>query len=121
MDILAYILIVNLLLAFKLWWDKRAKDSGRIINHGLSAAIDGLLYTLSAWFLFGWDAGGWIVLAIGYRWLSFDILFNIINGWKWDHYGTSSKLDKFLLSIGKFHLLPKMLLIILGILIIIFA
>jgi hypothetical protein len=116
-----FIIIVNLILVFKLFWDTIAKDSGRIINHSLSAAIDGLLYTLSAWVCFGWDAGGWIVLAIGYRWIVFDILFNIINGWKWNHYGTSSKLDKFLLSLGNFHLVPKILLIAIGILLIIFV
>lgn len=116
-----FINIVTILLLFKIWWDKRAKDSGRIINHSLSAAIDGLLYTLSAWFLFGWDSGGWIVLAIGYRWLLFDISFNLVNGWKWNHYGLSSKLDKFLHSLGKFHLLPKIFIIALGIILIIFT
>ena len=113
-----FILIVNILLGFKLWWDKRAKDSGRIINHLLSAAIDGFIYTISAWFFFGWDAGGWIILGIGYRWIVFDIIFNLINGWKWNNYGKSSRLDRFLLSLGDFHLLPKILLIITGLLLI---
>lgn len=119
MNILIYFCIFLVLLAFKLWWDKRAKDSGRIINHTLSAAIDGILYTVPAWFLFGWSCGGWILLLISLRWLLFDILFNLINGWKWNNYGTSSKLDKFLHSLGPFHLVPKVLLVITAIILII--
>ena len=117
-----YILIINVLLGFKLWWDWRAKNiHKRIINHELSAAIDGLLYTVSAWFCFGWYAGGWIVLAIGYRWIMFDLIFNLINDWEWNHYGSSSKLDKFLLNLGDFHLVPKLITLAIGILLIIFT
>ena len=113
-----FIIIVNVLLAFKLWWDYRAKNKGRIINHGLSAGIDGLIYVISAWFLFGFDAGGWIVIAIGYRWIFFDLLFNKLNGWKWNHYGRSSWQDRQLKKLGKYHLIPKFALIIIGIIII---
>lgn len=114
--ILYFAIIVNLLLAFKLWWDYRAKNKKhRIINHGLSAAIDGLIYTVSAWFLFGFDAGGWILLAIGYRWIMFDFLFNKLNDDDWDHYGLSSKLDRFMRVLGKWHLVPKILTIVLAV------
>ena len=121
MEILIYILIVNALLAFKLWWDKRAKTKGRIINHSLSAAIDGLIYSVSAWFCFGWDAGGWIVVAIAYRWILFDLIFNAINEWEWNHYGSSSRLDRWLTRLDKWHLAPKIILLIFGIIIILFA
>jgi hypothetical protein len=118
MAVLIYILVFSLALGFKLFWDKRAKDSGRIINHSLSAAIDVVIYTLTAFICFGWDAGGWIVAALGLRWLLFDILFNLINGWAWGNYGTSSDLDKFLTKLGKWHLVPKIVLIILGVILI---
>ena len=113
-----FIVAVNLLLGFKLWWDKRAKDSGRIINHLLSAAIDGCFYVFLAWYCTGWDAGGWIIIAIGYRWIMFDLLFNILNKDPWNHYGNSSWLDKQLKRCGKWHLVPKILLILIGIIII---
>jgi hypothetical protein len=114
-------LIFLVLLIFKLYWDKRAKNKGRIINHPLSAAIDGLIYIISAWFLFGWDAGGWIVLAIALRWILFDILFNVINDWEWNHYGSSSRLDRWLTRLDVWHLAPKVILLIFGIVIIIFT
>lgn len=114
-----FIIIVNTLLVFKLWWDKRAKDSGRIINHSLSAAIDVFIYTISGWFLFGWDAGGWILSAIGYRWIMFDLLFNLVNNDSWNHYGKSSCTDRFLIKLGKFHLVPKICLILLSAILII--
>lgn len=60
------------------------------------------------------------MLAIGLRWLLFDLFFNLINDWEWNNYGSSSKLDKFLLNLGDFHLLPKIALIVLGIILIIF-
>lgn len=111
-----FILIINVLLVFKLWWDFRAKKSGRIINHEFSALVDGIIYLVSGWLLFGFlDLAGWFILAVGYRWLTFDLFFNLINKDKWNHYGRSSKLDRFLLKLGKFHLLPKILLIMIGI------
>jgi len=119
-EVIFYILIVNGLLRFKLWWDWRAKNiKKRVINHSLSAAIDTFIYLVSSWYLFGWDAGGWLILALGYRWLMFDIFFNLSNKDEWWHYGDSSKLDKFLVAMGNFHLVPKIALIILGITIII--
>jgi len=86
-------------LVFKLFWDKRAKDSGRIINHTQSAAIDGVIYALSIFFLSGVDyieMGILFVLLCDMRWILFDIGFNMINGDKWNHTGNSSGLDVFL-------------------------
>ena len=121
MEVLIYLSIFTILLGFKLWWDWRAKSRGRIINHFRSALIDGLIYGISGYLLFGWRFIGWFVLVIGIRWLLFDFFFNLINGWEWNHYGSSSKLDKFLLNFGDFHLLPKFGLILIGIILIIFT
>lgn len=119
-ELAIYTLIVNALLAFKLWWDYRAKKSGRIINHFQSATIDGLLYAVAAYFLFDLQlAISMFLFAVGYRWIFFDLIFNKINGWKWNHYGTSSKLDLFLAKCGKWHFLVKLIPIILGVLIIV--
>ena len=85
-------------LCFKLFWDKRAKDSGRIINHTLSAAIDGTIYAASIIIFIGYSLVSISVffLTIILRWTLFDIAFNIINGWKWNHTGNSAWLDLFL-------------------------
>ena len=117
---IAFILIVNALLIFKLWWDYRAKNvKHRIINHEQSAAIDGVIYIVSAWLLIGFPvAAGWVILAVGYRWVMFDIIFNLLNKWKWNHYGKSSRLDRFLGKMGAWHLAPKTALIVLGIVLI---
>ena len=120
MEAIIFIVVFLILLGFKLWWDKRAKDSGRIINHFRSALIDGLIYGGSGYLLFQWGFIGWFVLVVGLRWLLFDLLFNRINGWKWNHYGSSSKLDNFLLNLGDFHLVPKLGTLALGIILIIF-
>jgi len=120
MNELIYIGVFILLLIFKLWWDYRAKNvKKRIINHELSALIDGTIYLVSGWFLLGWSVGGWLILVVGLRWLLFDIIFNMLNGWRWDHYGRSSGVDRFLIKMGKFHLAPKIGLILLGIILII--
>jgi len=122
MEVLIYLSIFSILLAFKLWWDWRAKTKKkRIINHFRSALIDGLVYGISGYLLFEWRFIGWFVLVIGLRWILFDFFFNLINGWEWNHYGSSSKLDKFLINLGDFHLLPKIGIIITGILLIIFT
>ena len=120
MGVLIYLSIFSILLCFKLWWDWRAKTKQkRIINHFRSALIDGLIYGITGYLLFKWEFYGWFVLVIGLRWLLFDFFFNLINDWEWNHYGSSSKLDKFLLNLGDFHLLPKIGIIITGILLII--
>jgi len=122
MEILIYLSIFTALLGFKLWWDWRAKNKKkRIINHFRSAAIDAFIYGISGYLLFGWQFYGWLVLSLGLRWLLFDLFFNIINDWEWNHYGSSSKLDKFLLNFGDFHLLPKFGIILIGIILILFT
>lgn len=96
MEITIYILIVNLLLFFKLWWDKRAKDSGRVINHALSSAIDSFIFFIAGFFLFGigTNLGGFFIASLGYRWLMFDLGFNLINGWHWSNCGDSGFIDQ---------------------------
>ena len=58
---------------------------------------------------------GWIVSAAAFRWIAFDILFNIIQGWEWTHYGKSAWLDKQLTKLGRWHLVPKIILLLTGI------
>jgi hypothetical protein len=64
--------------------------------------IDGCIYVVSSLFLFNdwFDAIGFVVMASGYRWLVFDLLFNWLNGWKWNHEGVSALLDKFMKKMG---------------------
>ena len=116
---MAYAIIVNLLLAFKVIWDYQAKnEEHRIINHGRSAIIDGAIYVLAAWLLHGWV---YIIpltlIAVGYRWIVFDLAFNLANRDKWNHYGTSSVLDRFLTKMGNYHLLIKAIPVVAGLLI----
>jgi len=89
-----YFLILNGLLGFKLWNDKRLHDDpDKRVNHKLSAAFDGLAYVISGWFLVGWDVGFFILFSLAYRWTFFDLLFNLINKWPWNYCGETSKLD----------------------------
>ena len=114
---MAFVLIVNLLLVFKVIWDYQAKNKEhRIVNHGKSAVIDGVIYVFAAWILHGWDhIVPLTLIAVGYRWVVFDIVFNLVNKDAWNHYGKSALLDRFLTKTGKFHLLIKLIPIILGI------
>jgi hypothetical protein len=91
-----FIGIVNALLAFKLAWDWYAKNKQkRVINHTQSALIDGVIYVGSAIYLFGLEqAAGWVIIAIAYRWIFFDLLFNLLNGWPLFYCGQSSKIDR---------------------------
>jgi hypothetical protein len=110
-----FILAINLLIAFKIWWDWRAKSKGRIINHLQSAGIDVALYSLLTFVLFDLnDFLGILVLALSYRWIVFDIAFNLVNGWSWDHLGNSSKLDLFLKKF-KYPIVIKLIPIIFGV------
>lgn len=96
LGVLWFWLIVVFLLLFKLWWDTMNKRKrGRVINHSLSAAIDGVLYVAAGWFFFGWSAGGWIVMAIAIRWIGFDLLYNLVNEKKWSFCSNSAKLDQW--------------------------
>lgn len=116
---MAYAIIVNLLLAFKVIWDYQAKNKEhRIINHARSAIIDGAIYVVASWLLFLPDVytiAGAVILAVGYRWIAFDVSFNLANGDKWNHYGTSSVLDKLMTKAGKYHILIKAVPIVIGI------
>ena len=115
-----YILIVNSLLAFKLAYDYHAKNvEHRIINHTISIIVFGIIMLVAAWFLLGFEAGKWIVLTMGYWWLMFDLLFNLINKDKYNHIGGSAGTDKMLKWIeskGISQYVPKLLLIGIGIL-----
>jgi len=125
-----YIIFVNAMIAFKLWWDTRAKNNGRIINHGKSVMFDGLLYVISALGLIYWMDGyeiWWSIFAIlaaaSWRWIWFDAIFAKINWGVWEKYGTSSKLDVLLSrlkkAIGKLHHLIKLLPALIGIILVI--
>ena len=110
-----FVLIVNALLAFKLIWDYQATEKeGRVINHARSAIVDGFIYFVSAYFLMD-NFLAWVIIAVGYRWVMFDLLFNLIRGKAWDYYGTIAFTDKLLKKLGKFHLLPKVTLIVIGV------
>jgi len=117
-----FAIIVNTLLIFKLIKDYHTKNVLlKVPNHKKSALIDTAVYIASALFLTNWkwiEALGLVLIALGYRWVMFDIIFNLINKWKWNHYGESSKLDRWLTSLGKWHLLPKIILIATGIILI---
>ena len=58
-------------------------------------------------------------LMIGLRWLLFDLAFAKVNYDKWVYYGTSSELDKQLTKLGKYHFIPKIIVIAIGITLII--
>lgn len=114
---MAYAIIVNLLLVFKVIWDYQAKNKEhRIIDHARSAIIDGAIYVFAAWILLGADyIIGATLIAVGYRWIMFDLAFNLANKDKWNHYGTSSVLDRFLTKMGKYHLLIKAIPVVVGV------
>ena len=99
MEILAYILIFTNLLIFKIFWDCKATHlDKRQIDKGRSAAVDLLIYAISAVALLKGIVNivGAIIIAIGARGLLFDLLFNWVNGWKWHFCGTTSKVDVLL-------------------------
>lgn len=124
--VLIYILIVVgqlFIKAFGDWWYKAKKK--KIINHVVSVAIDGVIYVLAAYFLFcapDWCSlrfmFGIIALSAGFRWIFYDLLYNFINNHKWSHYGGSSLVDKFQKKMGKYHMVTKFGLVVLGIILI---
>lgn len=118
MEIIYYIIIVNILLAFKLWWDYRAKNvQHRVINHELSALIDGFIYLISGFLLFGFNIGAIFLITLSYRWIFYDLGYNLLNKEEWNHYGESSKLDIFLKKTGRWHIVIKLIPAIIGIII----
>lgn len=122
MEALIYIIIFINQLSLKAlgdWWYK--KRYNKIINHTLSALIDGSIYSVFAYLLFGYHIQlliGIVIATVGARWLFYDLLYNWINHHKWNHYGNSSWQDKQLKKLGKYHLIPKFILIVLGIILI---
>jgi hypothetical protein len=92
--IVAWSLFFLVLLAFKLWNDYKAKnEQKRIINHAQSAIIDGAWYFVISAVFFGLCFWKWMLLAISLRWILFDLIFNLLNGWRWNFCGNSSKID----------------------------
>lgn len=94
-----FIIFVNVLLGFKLFWDHRARvKHKRVIDHGLSLSIDMILYSGMSIFLFGvsWIGVAWVFTATMYRGLVFDLLYNLIFNNKWAYCGDSSRVDEFL-------------------------
>lgn len=80
--------------------------------------IDGSIYVVSSYFLFDIvPAIGFVIMAAGYRWLAFDLLFNWLNKWKWNHEGASSTLDRFMKKMGVFAEPIKLAIIVIGYLI----
>ena len=121
--VLIYLAIVNLCLAFKLGWDWYAKNKQhRIINHLWSAFIRVLIFTASANYIFDLflllgiiPSFGIALIALGYFWILFDGIFNLINGDKWNHRGISSKLDIILNKAGKWGILLKLAVPVIGV------
>jgi len=113
-----YVLLTFLAtLGFKLWWDTRAKKSGRIINHNLSAGVDGAIYSASALIFMDCtivQAIGVVVFLAGLRWILFDSIFAKINWGTWHFHGTSSAFDRGLVRLGKWHPLVKLIPLIIG-------
>ena len=83
------------------WWYKNKKK--KIIPHGVSVAIDGLIYLLAAYFLFCapewcsvWFMVGVMFTSGAARWILYDLIYNIVNKEKLNHLGGSSGLDGML-------------------------
>ena len=110
--------------AFGDWWYKKYKK--KIISHGLSVAIDGLIYTIAAYFLFCAPIWCSIIFMIGIVWTSgamrgilYDLIYNWINEHEWNHYGNSAYWGKLMKKAGKWHMAIKFGLVIIGIIFII--
>ena len=122
MDYVAYFLIVNLLLIWKIFWDCRAMHiEKRIVNKTKSALIDGSVYIMSLVSLgFGWVWGAGLFLAsLTYRWVFFDIGFNLANNRNWRYYGENAWTDRFLKKVGYWDIPIKLIPAIIGIVLII--
>ena len=97
-----FLLAILPLIVFKLWWDIRAKNKGRVINHTLSATIDMVLYFTIAYLLTGdlMRSGYLLLVGLLLRWNVFDIAWNLLNKMKWNYLGNYSILDKIGKKIG---------------------
>lgn len=126
-NILIYIAIFISQLGIKAfgdWWYKKYEK--KIINHGASVIIDGLIYTLAAYFLFCAPNQCSVLFMFGIVWLSgstrgllYDLIYNWINNHRWNHYGNSAYWGKIMKKVGKWHMLVKFGLIVIGIILII--
>ena len=122
--IIAYVAVFILTIGGKLMHDYHAKNvEHRIIDHTKSAIEDTSIFIAAALLIFVgltemglYTAVGAVGLALSFRWILFDILFNIANGDKWDHTGKSSSMDRALAKYGQWlKLLPLIIsIIILG-------
>jgi len=103
--------IVNLLLIIKLAWDWYAKNKQkRVISHSRSVLFDGALYAIFVYIIpLSWT---YILTGGAYRWIFFDYFFNKLNGWRWDHYGKTSRIDVFMGKTGKWHIVIKLAVLI---------
>ena len=106
------------LLGIKLFWDTyNRKVRKRVINHGVSSLIDGSIYAVTIYFYIctegctEWYFLGWLILTASLRWLLFDLLFAKVNYDKWVYYGKSAWLDVQLTKLGKWHFVPKLIMI----------
>lgn len=123
MSIAVFIIVINLIIASKVWLDWRAKNKEhRIINHTVSSVISGSLYILASIIILGvWGKFHWsvligsVILAVSWRWIIFDLVFAKLNWGVWDKHGTSSRVDVFLTKLGKYHYLIKLVPIAIGI------
>jgi len=121
----AYVVFIFLgLLGIKTGIDFWYKDTKHeVINHGLSALIDFVIYVASVWFFliaspFGLSVVAgigvvWIMLAL--RWILYDLQYNTLHDLPWDHYGDTSKFDKFMKATGKWHIVIKIVMLLIGI------
>lgn len=112
---LYYIIAINVLVGVKVARDYNLKSKGIIVNHAKSAFFDVVLYAAAGFLM----SGSWLfylsclILSLSYRWIVFDIVFNLVNGWKWNHLGNSSNLDLFLKKF-KYPLVVKLIPLIFG-------
>ncbi|MGB0880940.1 MAG: hypothetical protein ACPGTO_10275, partial [Polaribacter sp.] len=92
-----------------------------IINHTLSWWLVFTINLAAALLLF-WGDWQFIIglgfIASGMFWILFDAIFGKINWNDWHFHGTSSKIDRWLVSLEDWHFLVKLIPLILGILII---
>ena len=124
MNTLIYIAIFIIQLgvkAFGDWWYKKYQK--KIINHKLSSGIDIFIYIIAGYFFIivpqGWTtvpfAIGVLIVTLSARWILYDLLYNLINKHKWDHYGDSSLIDKLMKKLGKWHIVVKLIMLGIGI------
>ena len=104
--VLVYIAVVNVMLLIKLAYDRYSKlVKKEIVNHDLSAGIDTFVYFIVV--LLAGMPFAYILVALSYRWIMFDWLFDMIDKDSTSLYGSSSKIDIFMVKLGKWHIYVK--------------